>query len=150
MGSRLRGATHEAKVLLSQVGIDGAYGGLNAAVPGGQARLGGVARLVERVVADGPRVVLAVLGQLLSEPDGTILEVLGAPELVNVVARVRAPVAAVTYRHNQWGRREGGRREREEGVCGGTSGGGVQVQDGVDALVGAEIGDVVEPLEGDS
>lgn len=105
------------------VRVDLADGRIDLMVPGLKSLVGGVAGLVERVVSSDPRIALEVGSDLLPEPDAPVLEVLVGPELGNVMRRVRVPISVLA------------------------AGRGVHVEDGVDALVGAEIDDAVEPLE---
>ena len=105
------------------VRVDRADRGVHPVVEVDQAGLVRVRGLVERVVARDPGVVPVVLRELFPEPDGAVLEVLVVPEVGNVSARVRVPVGVLA------------------------AGCGVQVEDGVDAVLCAEIDDAVEVLE---
>ena len=107
----------------SVVGVDTADRSVDTVVERDQARLVRVRRLVERVVARDPRVVLVMLRELFPEPYDAVLEVLVVPEVGDVRARVRVPVCVLPA----WR--------------------GVQVKDGVDAMLGAEVDDAVEVLE---
>ena len=100
-----------------------ADGGFDAVVEGGEAVVFRVARLVERVIARDPGIRLVAGGELLPEPDGAVLEVPVVPE-GGVAGRV---VGMPVWVLAAWG--------------------GVHVEDGVDAVVGAEGDDAVEVLE---
>ena len=97
--------------------------GVYAVVERDNARVVWVGGLVERVIARDPRVAHIVLRELLPEPDDAVLEVLMLPELGDVGAGVRVPVGVLATR------------------------GGVKIEDGVDAVLGAQVDDTVEVLE---
>ena len=96
---------------------------VDAVVERDDARVVRVRGLVERVVARDPRVSDVVLRELLPEPDDAVLEVLVLPELGDVRACVRMPVGVLPAR------------------------GGVEVENGVDAVPCAQVDDPVEMLE---
>lgn len=107
----------------NMVGINLADGGVNLMIPCLESFMGGITRFVERVVSSDPRIPLEVCSDFLPEPHAPVLEILVGPELGDVVRRVRVPVSVLA------------------------AGGGVHVEDGVDALFGAEVDDAVEPFE---
>lgn len=82
-----------------------------------------IAGLVEGVVSRDPWVILVVLSENLPKPDCAVLEVLVVPKLGNVVRRVRVPVSVLS------------------------TGNSVHVEDGVNALCGADVHHPVEPFE---
>jgi len=83
----------------------------------------GVSGFVKRVVAGNPLVVSIVLSKFFPEPDCAILEVLVQPEICNVRARITVPVGVLT-------------------ACS-----SVQIEDGVNALLGTEVNHTVKVLE---
>ena len=105
------------------VRIDGADSGLEPIIERRQAPVLRVAGLVERVVSRDPGVSTVVSGKLLPEPDSAVLVVFVVPEGGVVSRVVGVPVAVLA------------------------AGSGVHVEDGVEALGGAEGDDAVEVLE---
>lgn len=86
----------------------------------GMRRVGG---FVHRIISRDPRVADVVFRELLPEPDRSVLEVLVHPEVGDVRAGVRVPVGVLA------------------------TGTGVQVENGVDSVFGADVDDTVEVLE---
>ena len=105
------------------VRVDGADGALDARVECGQADVLRVAGLVDRVVAGDPGIVLVAVGELLPEPDRAVLMVLVVPECCVAGRAVGVPARTLA------------------------AGDGVHVEDGVDALVGANVDHAVQVLE---
>lgn len=88
-----------------------------------QPRMRRVGRFVHRVVGRDPRIADVVLRELLPEPDRPVLEVLVHPEVGDVCAGVGVPIGILA------------------------TGAGVQVKDGVNSVLSADINDAVEVLK---
>jgi len=83
----------------------------------------GFGGFVERVVTGDPPVVFVVGGKLFPQPDDSVLVVLVIPEICDVPSVVGVPICVLT------------------------AGSGVQVKDGVDAVLGTEVDHPIEMLE---
>lgn len=103
--------------------VDGANSVVHPLIKLDDGRVCRVCGLVQGVVPRDPLVIDVVLRKLRPQPDRTVLKVLVDPKIGDVSAGVAVPVCVLS------------------------SGGGVEVKDGVDALLGTEVDDAVEVLE---
>ena len=78
---------------------------------------------VERVVTSDPPVIFVVGGELFPQPDDSVLMVLMVPEICDVPSVVRVPVCVLA------------------------AGSGVQVENGVNAVLGAKVNHPIEVFE---
>ena len=78
---------------------------------------------VERVVTGDPPVIFVAGGELFPQPDDSVLMVLVVPEICDVPSVVRVPVCVLA------------------------AGSGVQVENGVNAVLGAKVDHPIEVLE---
>lgn len=105
------------------LGVDRANGIVHPLVKPDDGRVRRVSGLVQGVVPRDPLVPDVVLRELCPQPDRAVLKVLVDPKVGDVGAVVGVPVRVLA------------------------AGCGVEVEDGVDALLGTEIDDAVEVLE---
>lgn len=105
------------------IGILGTDGSVNFIVELHNASVFGVGGFVEGVVAGDPLVALVVLGELSPEPKDALLVVSVVPEIGDVATMIRMPVSVLT------------------------TGGGMKIEDGVDAVLRTDVDDTIQVLE---
>jgi len=103
--------------------VYGANGVVNSIVEADEPRMLGVCRLIERIVASDPRIVLVVFRQFTPKPHETVLEVFVSPESSDVDTSIGMPVGILP------------------------AGSGVHIKDCVDPMLCTDVYYAIEVLE---
>lgn len=134
--SRVRPARHDIFREMREIGsvcvavkeedmmwVNGAYRRDDAVIERYKTRMTRVCRLIHRIIASDPRIILVMLRKFLPQPDNTVLKVAVPPEVTQVNSRIAVPPSILAA-----------------GAC-------VQVENRVDAVLRAGVHDAIEMLE---